>query len=79
MASGSASMGGSTGALIGIIIGIFIPATDTAGNSFSLLSRLTATGGAVMDTPAIVMSALYIGIAMLVCGALGAIIGSLAE
>lgn len=72
MKKASASMGGSTGALLGLVIGTLIPI-----NGASLFTRLT--GGAVMETTAVVMGVLYIGIAMLICGALGAIIGSLAE
>ena len=70
-------MGGSTGALIGLIIGILIPVVDSTGKAFPLFTRLT--GGAIMEGPPAMMSALYIAIAVLICGAFGALIGSLVE
>ena len=68
----SASIGGSIGSFIGLIIGIIIP-TDGA----SLFTRLT--GGAVMESQSLLIIGLYVIIGILVCGAIGAILGSLAE
>ena len=69
----SASMGGSLGGLIGLIVGTLLPAPDGA----SLIGRVT--GAAIMGGTGFLINLLYLGIVVLICGAIGAMLGSLAE
>jgi hypothetical protein len=73
MKKATASLGGSLGALIGLVIGLLIPVYE----STPFFTRIT--GGAIMDNASLFMGGLVIIIAVLICGAFGAIIGSLSE